>query len=43
MTTFAGVIIKAKKNHFDSYYIQWFEYVEDSTIFKPCVKSRNKG
>ena len=35
MTTFAGV--KAQNNYFDS-YIQWFEFIEDSSIFKPLIK-----
>ena len=29
-------------NQFDS-YIQWFEFIETAAIFKPWVKSRNKG
>ena len=35
MTVFAGV--KLNKNHFDS-YIQWFEFIEDSTMVNQETK-----
>ena len=31
--------VKAQKNHFSS-YIQWFEFIEDSAIFKRRVKNK---
>ena len=30
---------KSSKNHFEP-YSQWFEFIKDSAIFKPCVKHR---